>query len=57
MISEVVHLQQLAVSPAVIRRQVSRAALPRLVLHGHWQDEWNADPSRIHTDVYYLLEA
>ena len=24
-------------------------------VYGHWQDEWNADPSRIRTDVFYLL--
>jgi len=21
----------------------------------HWQNEWNADPSQIRTDVYYQL--
>jgi len=25
-------------------------------IYGHWLDEWNADPSRIRTDVYYLLK-
>jgi effector-binding domain-containing protein len=24
--------------------------------YGHWQEAWNADPSKIQTDVYYLLE-
>ena len=24
-------------------------------VYGHWQDEWNHDPSKIATDVYYLL--
>jgi hypothetical protein len=24
-------------------------------IYGHWKDEWNADPSQICTDVYYLL--
>src|SRR5262245_13421153 len=24
-------------------------------IYGHWQAEWNADPSKIETDVYYLL--
>jgi hypothetical protein len=24
-------------------------------IYGHWENEWNADPSRIRTDVYYLL--
>ena len=26
-------------------------------IYGHWREEWNADPSRIRTDVYYLLSA
>jgi effector-binding domain-containing protein len=25
-------------------------------IYGHWQREWDSDPSRIRTDVYYLLE-
>ena len=24
-------------------------------VYGHWQDEWNTDPSKIRTDVFYLL--
>lgn len=24
-------------------------------LYGHWLSEWNADPSKIRTDVFYLL--
>ncbi len=24
-------------------------------LYGHWQDSWNTDPSKIRTDVFYLL--
>jgi len=24
-------------------------------IYGHWQSEWNADPSRIRTDVFHLL--
>jgi effector-binding domain-containing protein len=24
--------------------------------YGHWVDEWNKDPSKIRTDVYYLLK-
>jgi len=24
-------------------------------LYGHWLDEWNKDPSKIRTDVYYLI--
>lgn len=25
-------------------------------IYGHWQDSWNADPAKIRTDVFYLLE-
>ena len=28
---------------------------PSWEIYGHWQPEWNADPLRIRTDVYYLL--
>ncbi len=30
---------------------------PNWEIYGHWQDEWNRDPSRIRTDVFYLLVA
>ena len=26
-------------------------------IYGHWLDEWNNDPSKIRTDVFYLLKA
>jgi effector-binding domain-containing protein len=26
-------------------------------VYGHWVDEWNKDPSKIRTDVFYLLKA
>jgi effector-binding domain-containing protein len=29
---------------------------PSWEIYGHWQDEWNNDPSKIRTDVYYLLK-
>jgi effector-binding domain-containing protein len=32
-----------------------RLAGPRWEIYGHWQPEWNADASRIRTNVYYLL--
>ena len=32
-----------------------RLAGPSWEIYGHWQREWNADPSRIRTDVCYLL--
>lgn len=25
-------------------------------IYGHWQERWNADPSKIRTDVFYLLD-
>jgi effector-binding domain-containing protein len=28
---------------------------PNWEIYGHWKPEWNADPSLIRTDVYYLL--
>jgi hypothetical protein len=30
---------------------------PNWEVYGHWKDEWTNDPSRITTDVYYLLVA
>jgi effector-binding domain-containing protein len=24
-------------------------------VYGHWEEEWNIDPSKIRTDVFYLL--
>jgi effector-binding domain-containing protein len=32
-----------------------RLAGPSWEIYGHWEPEWSADPSRIRTDVYYLL--
>jgi effector-binding domain-containing protein len=26
-------------------------------LYGHWLDEWNKDPSKIRTDIFYLLKS
>jgi effector-binding domain-containing protein len=28
---------------------------PSWEVYGHWKDEWNRDPSKIETEVYYLL--
>jgi effector-binding domain-containing protein len=30
---------------------------PSWELYGHWRDEWNSDPSKITTEVFYLLVA
>ena len=32
-----------------------RLAGPNWEIYGHWQPDWNADPSQIRTDVFYLL--
>lgn len=29
---------------------------PRWEIYGHWQNDWNNDPSKITTDVFYLLK-
>jgi effector-binding domain-containing protein len=29
---------------------------PSWEIYGHWTDEWNKDPSKIRTDVFYLLK-
>ena len=28
---------------------------PSWEIYGHWLDEWNSDPSKITTDIFYLL--
>ena len=33
------------------------AAGPNWEIYGHWKDEWNTDPTKICTDVFYLLVA
>ena len=30
---------------------------PSWEIYGHWQDEWNSEPTKIITDVFYLLAA
>lgn len=30
---------------------------PNWEIYGHWVDEWNSDPAKIRTDVFYLLKA
>jgi effector-binding domain-containing protein len=37
------------------RANEHRLAGPSWEIYGHWQPEWNDDPSRIRTDVYWLL--
>jgi hypothetical protein len=28
---------------------------PNWEIYGHWKDEWNSDPTKISTEIYYLL--
>ncbi|CAN5198858.1 hypothetical protein BH10PLA2_BH10PLA2_22890 [soil metagenome] len=28
---------------------------PNWEVYGHWEDEWNNNPAKIRTDIYYLL--
>lgn len=30
---------------------------PNWEIYGHWSDDWNDDPAKIRTDVFYLLKA
>jgi len=30
---------------------------PKWEIYGHWKDEWNSDPAKITTDIFYLLDA
>lgn len=52
--------QQLHAAHEAIRRwcaaQGHTPAGPSWEIYGHWQDEWNDDPSQIRTDVFYLLQ-
>ena len=29
---------------------------PNWEIYGHWIDEWNTDPAKIRTDVFYLIK-
>jgi effector-binding domain-containing protein len=37
--------------------QGHKLAGPSWEVYGHWTDECNRDPSKIRTDIYYLLAA
>lgn len=49
----------LAAAHEAIRRWVRenhrQLAGPSWEIYGHWRPEWNDDPSKIRTDVFYLL--
>lgn len=51
--------QLLGAAHAAIREWCSsqghRLAGPNWEIYGHWQSEWNVDPSMIRTDVFYQV--
>jgi effector-binding domain-containing protein len=51
--------QQLGAAHEAIQRYCSmhnhRLAGPNWEIYGHWQREWDTDPSSIRTDVFYQL--
>jgi effector-binding domain-containing protein len=61
-VASVVHFgpyKQLGVAHQAIRDWCSahnlQLAGPNWEIYGHWQDDWNANPSQIRTDVFYQL--
>lgn len=52
---------QLGAAHAAIREwctaQGCRLAGPNWEIYGHWQTEWNTDPSKIRTDIFYQVAA
>jgi len=50
---------QLGVAHQAIRNWCARhgyaLAGPNWEIYGHWKEAWNSDPSKIRTDVFYLL--
>ena len=41
----------------IVKRRCRLAlAGPNWEIYGHWVDEWNRDPSKIRTDVFYLIK-
>lgn len=49
----------LAAAHAAIRSWCSdhgyRCSVVSWEVYGHWEEHWSADPSKVRTDVYYLL--
>ena len=33
-----------------------RLSNTRWEIYGHWDESWNADPSKVRTDIFHLLE-
>jgi effector-binding domain-containing protein len=64
MVATAVHLgpyNRLHEAHEAIRRWCADRGLspagPNWEIYGHWQDEWNREPARIRTDVFYLVQA
>jgi effector-binding domain-containing protein len=62
MVVSTVHLgpyQKLGEAHGAIKAWCARngheLAGPKWEIYGHWLEEWNKDPSKIRTDVFYLL--
>ena len=53
------HYQHLGKTHAAIRNwcALNHHALagPNWEIYGHWVEEWNQNPAKIRTDIYYLL--
>jgi effector-binding domain-containing protein len=53
--------QQLHAAHEAIRQWCAKnghaLAGPNWEIYDHWKDEWNRDPSKIRTDIFYLLNA
>lgn len=53
-----VELHELASIPVAVNWCAAnghRLAAPSWEIYGHWQPEWNDDPSLIRTDVFYQI--
>jgi len=52
---------QLGAAHAAIRdwctAHAHRLAGPNWEIYGHWQPEWNTDPSKVRTDIFYQVAA
>jgi len=40
----------------VVKAEGHRIAGPSWEIYGHWDSEWDTDPSKIRTDIFYLLK-
>jgi len=63
MVASAVHLgpyQKLGEAHAAVKAWCAREgyalAGPKWEIYGHWLEEWNSDPAKIRTDVFYLVK-